>query len=160
MEDILWTLFYSVLPVGELRAGIPYALSHDVNPVLAYALGCGANILVFPITYVFLVNLHPVLNRWSFYAKTFTFFEKRVQKKLEKSVGKYGFWALMIFVMIPLPITGAYSGTLAAWAFKLPKGKAFLAVSLGVLIAGVIVSLGFFFAKNILIDWKILSVHE
>ncbi|HIB85266.1 MAG TPA: ligand-binding protein SH3, partial [Chromatiaceae bacterium] len=55
-------------------------------------------------------------------------------------IDKYGFWGLMVFVMIPLPVTGAYTGSFAAWIFGVKRRKAFLAVSLGVLIAGVIVT--------------------
>ena len=73
----------------------------------------------------------------------FSLFDKfviRTRKKIEGNIKKWGFWGLMIFVMIPLPVTGAYTGSFAAWLFNIPKRKAFLSVSLGVIIAGVIVS--------------------
>ncbi len=148
MEEILKAIGISLLPIGELRAGIPFALVKGINPLVAYLVCCGANIMVYPLTFIFLSTFHKGLIKWSLYESVFSFFEKRVQKKLEGPIQKYGFWALMIFVMIPLPVTGAYSGTLAAWAFKIPKAKGFLAVSLGVLIAGVIVSVAVLFFKE------------
>ena len=60
--------------------------------------------------------------------------------RVEKKIEKYGFWGLMIFVMIPLPVTGAYTGCFAAWLFNIPKKKVFLAVSLGIIISGIIVT--------------------
>ncbi|MBP9019859.1 MAG: small multi-drug export protein, partial [Bacteroidales bacterium] len=54
---------------------------------------------------------------------------------------KYGFWGLMIFVAIPLPGTGAYSGSIAALILGMNKVKAFISISLGVIIAGIIVAL-------------------
>ena len=58
----------------------------------------------------------------------------------ENKIDKYGFWGLMIFVMIPLPVTGAYTGSFAAWLFNIPKKKAFISVLLGVMISGMIVT--------------------
>ena len=55
---------------------------------------------------------------------------------------KYGFWGLMVFVMIPLPGTGAYLGTIASYAFNIDKQKAFLAISLGVIGSGIILQAG------------------
>lgn len=140
LVDYLWSIFLSVMPIAELRGGIPYAIVHEINPLVAYAMCCGANILAFPIVHFFLATLHPIFMKWSFYAKLFDKFIERTRKKLEKNVEKYGFWALMIFVMIPLPVTGAYTGSFAAWVFGISKSKAFMAVTFGVLIAGVIVT--------------------
>ncbi len=55
-------------------------------------------------------------------------------------VDKYGYWGLALFVAIPLPITGAYTGTLGAWVLGMDPKKTFLAVALGALIAGIIVT--------------------
>ena len=66
----------------------------------------------------------------------------RSRHKIEKHIGtKYEFLFLVIFVAIPLPMTGAYSGSILAWFFGLKKRKAFVAITLGVIIAGVITSL-------------------
>ena len=76
-----------------------------------------------------------------YHQSLFDKFVIRTRKKTDNKIEKWGFWGLMIFVMIPLPVTGAYTGSFAAWLFNLRKRDAFLAVSLGVIIAGIIVTL-------------------
>ena len=60
---------------------------------------------------------------------------RRAKNTVGEKIQKYGFWGLMVFVMIPLPITGAYMGTIAASIFKVDRKKALLAISLGVLVS-------------------------
>lgn len=138
--DLLYAVILSALPISELRGGIPYALYRMDNPVMVYFLCVGANLLAFPITFFFLQFLHRHFEKIALYKKFFDKFVYRTRKKTEHLVEKWGFWGLMIFVMIPLPVTGAYTGTFAAWLFKIPKRQAFLAVTLGVMIAGLIVT--------------------
>lgn len=140
MEEILKSAFFSILPIAELRGGIPYAISQDINPMVAYFVCVGANILAFPITYLFLGLLHPIFMKIGIYENLFNKFVIRTRKKIEKNIEKWGFWGLMIFVMIPLPVTGAYTGSFAAWLFNIKKRKAFFSVTLGVIIAGIIVT--------------------
>ena len=139
--DIIWSIIWSILPISELRGGIPYAIANDVNPFLAYFICVGSNILAFPIVFLFLEFLHPLFLKVSFYQKLFDKFVLRTRKKLDKKIKKFGFWGLMLFVMIPLPVTGAYTGSFAAWLFNIPKKKAFISVALGVIISGIIVTI-------------------
>ena len=139
-SDWFWTVFWSIVPISELRGGIPFALSKDLDPILVYLVCVGTNALAFPIVYLFLEKLHPLFEKWNWYQSLFDKFVVRTRKKLENQVEKYGFWALLIFVMIPLPVTGAYTGSLAAWLFNIDKKKSFLAVLLGVMISGLIVT--------------------
>ena len=139
MEIIIKSILLSLLPIAELRGGIPYAIANDVSPLMAYIICVGANLLAFPIVFFFLEFLHPIFMKISFYESLFEKFVIRTRKKIEGNIEKWGFWGLMIFVMIPLPVTGAYTGSFAAWLFNIKKRQAFLAVSLGVIIAGVIV---------------------
>ena len=139
--DIIWSIIWSILPISELRGGIPYAIANDVNPFLAYFICVGANILAFPIVFLFLEFLHPLFLKVGIYQKLFDKFVLKTRKKLETKIKKYGFWGLMLFVMIPLPVTGAYTGSLAAWLFNIPKKKAFISVALGVIISGIIVTI-------------------
>ena len=138
--DIIWSMIWSILPISELRGGIPYALTKDINPFLAYFICVGTNILAFPIVFLFLEFLHPIFIKITTYQKLFDRIVIRTRKKLDLKIKKYGFWALMLFVMIPLPITGAYTGSFAAWLFKIPKKNAFISVALGVIISGLIVT--------------------
>ena len=137
---IFWSIFLSILPIAELRGGIPYAIANDLNPLLTFFICVGANILVFPIVFFFLEFLHPLFLKIDLYKRLFDKFIIKTRFKVGKKIEKYGFWGLMIFVMIPLPVTGAYTGSFAAWLFNIPKKKAFLAVSLGVIMAGIIVT--------------------
>jgi uncharacterized membrane protein len=139
-SDWFWTIFWSILPISELRGGIPYALANNMNPVVAYFLAVGVNILAFPIVYFFIEKLHPIFKKWTFYNNLFEKIIVRTRKKVHNEIEKYGFWGLMVFVMIPLPVTGAYTGSLASWVFEIDKKKGFLAVSLGVALAGIIVT--------------------
>jgi uncharacterized membrane protein len=72
-------------------------------------------------------------NKW--YRKSAIYLSLRARRKTGKVVQKYGAIGLMIFVMIPLPFTGAYIGTIAAYIFKINYKKSLLSISIGVLIA-------------------------
>ena len=140
MNDYIYTIILSMMPIAELRGGIPYALANDINPVTAYLISCGANILAFPIVYFFMGFFHGLFSKMDWYSSLFDKIVIRTRAKVGGNIEKWGFWGLMIFVMIPLPITGAYTGSFAAWVFGIEKRKGFLAVSMGVLIAGLIVT--------------------
>lgn len=139
---IIWrAVILSILPIAELRGGIPYAVANDMSIGYAFILCVMANIMVIPITYIFLETVHKVLYRLKIYQTVFDKYIDRTRRKGEKSFSKYGYWGIMIFVAIPLPVTGAYTGTAAAWVLKLEKRKSFWYLALGVVIAGVIVSI-------------------
>jgi len=137
---ILKAILISIIPIAELRGGIPFAIANDMNPVLAYFICVVANILAFPIVYLFLEFLHPLFSKIDFYKNIYDQFVIKTRKKIDGKIERYGFWGLMIFVMIPLPITGVYTGSFGAWLLNIPKKKAFLAVVLGVIISGIIVT--------------------
>jgi len=129
-----------MMPIAELRGGIPYALANGIDPVTAYLVSVTANILAFPIVYFFMGFFHGLFSKMEWYLKLFDKIVVRTRAKVGDNLEKWGFWGLMIFVMIPLPVTGAYTGSFAAWVFGIEKRKGFLAVSMGVLIAGLIVT--------------------
>jgi uncharacterized membrane protein len=129
-----------MMPIAELRGGIPYALANDINPVTAYLMCCAANILAFPIVYFFMGYFHVLFSKMDWYINLFDKIVVRTRNKVGDNLEKWGFWGLMIFVMIPLPVTGAYTGSFAAWVFGIEKTKGFLAITFGVLIAGLIVT--------------------
>jgi len=100
----------------------------------------GANALVAPLVYLFLSSLHKLLERWEPYRRLFDRIVERSRRKVHAKVEKYGYAGLILFVAIPLPITGAYTGTLGAWVLGMDRRKTVLAVFVGVIIAGIIVS--------------------
>ena len=138
---ILKAILISIIPIAELRGGIPYAIANDMNTVLAYFICVGANILAFPISFFFLEFLHPLFLKMAFYESLYENLVVKTRKKLDSKIEKYGFWGLMVFVMIPLPVTGAYTGSFAAWLMNIPKKKAFLSITLGVIISGIVVTI-------------------
>lgn len=140
MNDYIYSIILSMLPIFELRGGIPYALANGIHPVVSYLICCIANILAFPIVYLFMGIFHGYFQKMSWYANLFEKIVIRTRGKVEKNLKKWGFWGLMVFVMVPLPVTGAYTGSFAAWVFGIDKTKGFLAITLGVLVAGLIVT--------------------
>jgi uncharacterized membrane protein len=137
---LFWAALLSLVPISELRGGIPYAVASGM-PLLLAALWCVAwNALAGPIAYVFLQTIHKLLYRWKRYADFFDRFVERARAKVKPSVDKYGYWGLAIFVGVPLPLTGAWTGALGAWILGMERKKSMLAVAAGVLMAGVIVS--------------------
>ncbi len=73
------------------------------------------------------------------YQKLFDAFMAHTKKKAQKNVERWGYWGVMIFVAIPLPVTGAYTGTVAAWLLRLDRKRSYGYLALGVALAGVLV---------------------
>tara|TARA_B110000008_G_scaffold191972_1_gene190667 strand:- start:105 stop:554 length:450 start_codon:yes stop_codon:yes gene_type:complete len=143
LKDILYTFLISASPIGEARLGIPYGdLNTDLPFIWVFIIGLSANLLVFPLFYrlIEFSNKHFLKNKW--YKKAAIYLSLRARRKTGVVVQKYGAIGLMIFVMIPLPFTGAYIGTIAAYIFKINYKKALLAINIGVLIALTFISLG------------------
>jgi len=142
MNEILETILLSILPISELRGAIPYAITNNINPLMAFLIAILGNFLAIPITFFFLDNLHHYFLKNKHYEKFFNRYIETKRKSFEKHVGtKFEFWALVVFTGLPLPLTGAYSASLIAWFFNLKRRKSYLAISLGILIAGIIVTL-------------------
>lgn len=141
MNEWIWTTILSLLPIAELRGGLPFALLEGEIPwYIAYPYCVGVNALVAPIAYVFLDSVHRLLYRWTFYRGIFDKVVERARGKLQRKVERWGFWGVALFVGIPLPVTGAWTGTLGAWVLGLSRRRTMLAVFAGVAAAGIIVS--------------------
>lgn len=137
------TLLLASIPVGELRGALPVALTVYKLP-LAQAVFWSilGNMLPVYFLLLFFEKGSAWISARSPYAKELL--EKlyeRTRRKLDGKVEKYGVWALALFVAIPLPVTGAWTGTLAAFVFGLPRKKAFGSILVGVCIASIVVTL-------------------
>ncbi len=143
--DLVITALLSLLPISELRGAIPYALAKKADPLFAYFYCVFFNILVTPLFYLFISTIHRLFTGFAWYNAVFEKLVIRTRNKVRDSIEKYGYIGIMLFVAVPLPVTGAYTGTMGAWVLGLGKRKTFLAVSAGVAIAGIIVSLVLFF---------------
>ena len=139
MNTILLSALLSMTPLGELRAGLPVAFATGVNPWIAYVVCVLANGLVAPILFLFLEYLHTHFLHIKTYQTLFDKFMENTRTKTEPYVKKYGYWGLAIFVAIPIPFTGAYTGALGAWFLGMNKWKSILSIFIGVAIAGAIV---------------------
>ncbi|OBX26880.1 putative membrane protein [Gelidibacter algens] len=137
--DIVVAVLWSMSPFGEAKLGIPYALLNGVNKYWAFLFCFLANVLVFPIMMFFLKVINRYFFKWYYYKKSAIFIARRAKAGAGKNVKKYGFWGLMIFVLIPLPGTGVYAGTIAGYLFGLEKKQSFLANTIGIFISCAIV---------------------
>lgn len=136
----LRVLLISMLPVVELRGAIPVALGYGLPPLTAYALCVLGNMLPVPLILLFIRPLFKHLKR----LRQLQSFIKRLEEKAFKKseiVLKYSFWGLAIFVAIPLPGTGAWTGALIAALLDMRFKRAVPAIFLGVLLAGLLVTL-------------------
>ena len=136
----------SMVPIVELRGAIPIAESLGLNIFLYYPIAIIGNMLPVPFIYWFARKVLEWGKDKKFIGGFFTWCLQKGEKggeKLKKTAGNSGlFWALLIFVGIPLPGTGAWTGTLAASFLKIDFKTSIFAVTLGVLLAGIIMSLG------------------
>ena len=132
----------SMLPVIELRGAIPMAFAFGLPWWEAYLISVLGNLLPVP----FILLLINALIKWmaaskvKFFNKIANFLIERVEKKRER-IEKYSFWGLCFFIAVPLPVTGAWTGSLVAAVIGMKPWKAFLSALLGVLVAGVVVTL-------------------
>ena len=137
----VWAAFWSLMPISELRGAIPYALSSGWTWWQAWLWCVGFNALVGPIAYTFLATAHRLLYRWRFYAGIFDRVVERARHKVHDKIEQYGYLGVTLFVGVPLPVTGAWTGVLGSWILGLSRRKTMLAVILGVMISGTIVTI-------------------
>ena len=130
----------SISPISELRGGIPLGIAQGFNPLLVFSIAIISNFLAIPLTFFFLDYLHNYFTRIKFYDNIFNYYIEKSRHRLENKIGtKAEFISLMIFVGIPLPFTGAYSGSILAWFFGMNRKMAYLSITLGIILAGLIV---------------------
>lgn len=147
-EIILGIILISLSPL-EMKAGIPLAiLHHEIHPFLAYFLCCLANLLAVPLSYYLLKIVDCHLSGIQWYDRLFSKIRKKSEGKVKKYVDRFGFFGLLLFVAIPLPFTGAYIGSLAAWSLKINLKKAALSIGLGIMFAGILVTVVSLLAKG------------
>jgi uncharacterized membrane protein len=142
MNEILNLIWITLLPFLELRASIPYGVFQTEFSLLTIFLVCViTNIILAPIVYFFLDNVVHIFLKVKFINRIYQKLVTRTQRKVHKYVEKYGVLGLALFIGVPLPGSGVYSGALAAYLLGFRKRDFFMAAVIGVLIAGVIVLL-------------------
>lgn len=142
MLEIVKIFLTALTPIGELRAAIPYGLTALNQPVWLVFLTAIIGNIIPPLLILW---LFPGVSAWlqkksHLMAKFLDWLFARTRRRTKDKIEKYGSLALILFVAIPLPYTGAWSGALAAWLFGIPFKKAIPNIFLGIMIAGVIVT--------------------
>ena len=137
---LAYIIAVSASPVVELRGAIPLAISMGISPLSAFLISVVGNLLPVPLLLVVFSPITARLRETEFLKKLFSWLEERTRRKASL-VQKYEFWGLVLFVAIPFPTTGAWTGSFAASIFKLDYKLSLLAITLGVIIAGIIVSI-------------------
>lgn len=137
------TFLAAMTPVGELRLAIPLAIfSLDVPWYLALPVALLGNMVPVLVLVPGLQCLSRlILSLPNPAARVLTLYAARLRRVQSRRFQRYGPLALVILVAIPLPMTGAWTGSLAAWVFGIPVRQAISLIALGVLVAGVIVTI-------------------
>lgn len=138
--NCLKVLFVSMLPVIELRGALPIALNLGVPLPIAFPVAILGNMLPVPFILLFFNKAKVWFRNWPVIGSIFAWVDKRAAAKAEK-VKSLEFWSIVAFVAIPLPGTGAWTGAVIATALGMKLRKSIFAIIVGVLIAGVVVSL-------------------
>ena len=145
LNKYLTAFLVSMVPLIELRGGVPIAVGMGLNYPTALIVCAVANMLPVPIIYFFARKVLLWGRDKKYIGKFFTFCLEKGEKggqKLTRAAGRKGlFLALLLFVGIPLPGTGAWTGTLAASFLNMGIRSTTIAVSLGVVMAGIIMGI-------------------
>ena len=135
----LLVMIVSALPVSELRGAIPLALSLGMPLIKAFWLSVLGNCLIVAPALFLFEPVTNILRKFKIWARFFDWVFERTKRNSD-SIQKYEALGLAIFVAIPLPMTGAWSGVIAASLFKIRFRYAFLAIVAGIICAGLIVA--------------------
>lgn len=130
----------AALPIIELRGAIPVGVGLQIPLTTVFLLAILGNILPVPFLLLLLTPLRRLANDWPLVGPVLRWAERRALRH-RASIEKGGFWALLLFVGIPLPGTGAWTGAAIAAFLEMSFWRALLAICLGVLLAGVIIAI-------------------
>jgi len=137
----LMTLIVAALPISEVRGAIPLAVGvYGFSPLEAYLISVLGNLLPIAPLLLFLGPVSDFLRRFSLGDRFFTWLFSRTRRKYIQDHENFGLTALAIFVAVPLPMTGAWTGCAIAFLLGFRFWPAFAAIAAGVLIAGVVVT--------------------
>ena len=151
MLNYILVFLISMVPLIELRGAVPFGVGMQLDLFWVYVLAIIGNMLPVPFIFFFARKVLVWGSDKKFIGKFFRFCLEKGEKggkKLQAKAGKGLFFALLLFVGIPLPGTGAWTGTLAASILDLGFKKSVIAVMCGVVIAGIIMGIGSVLVAN------------
>ena len=132
----------SMVPVIELRGAIPLGWAANIPWWLTYLLAVAGNMLPVPFILLLIRQVLTVMEKMPIkFVRAFAAWLRRKAEKNTDKIQRFGFWGLCFFIAIPLPVTGAWTGSLVAATIRMNFWRAMLSALLGVMIAGVIVTL-------------------
>ena len=141
LQEVIILIGLTLLPFLELRASIPYGiLQTNLHWGMVFLICAVSNIILAPVVFILLQKFAHLFQKVkrvnTLYKKTID----RTQKKIHPYVDRYGTWGLALFIGVPLPGSGVYSGALGAWMLGMHFKDFLKAAIIGVLIAGVVVT--------------------
>ena len=149
LKNYLWVFFLSMVPVLELRAAIPIGATLGLEWVANYLICVIGNMIPVPIILLFVRHVLEWMKKIPRLDKIALWVENKAQKNTPK-VQKYASLGLLIFVALPLPGTGAWTGSLIAAMLDMRVREAFPPIALGVVTAGIIVAVVTYGAASLL----------
>lgn len=142
-SEAISVLVVAAAPVVELRGAIPLALfQYQFDPLTAFGLAVIGNLLPVAPLLLGLDTLMRLTQRLSILQRGLHWWVERTQRRHARAFARLGALALVLFVAIPLPATGAWTGCLAAVLFGVPFRVAFPLIAVGVLLSGILITLG------------------
>lgn len=139
--EFCFTMLVSMVPVVELRGGIPFGVALGLPVWAAYLSAVIGNILPVPFILVYIRRIFQWMRRRM---PRFNSLVDRLERKAHlkgRLVTRYQYWGLLLFVAVPLPGTGAWTGALAAAFLDMPLRRALPSIFAGILIAGIAISI-------------------
>jgi len=142
MKELALVFLLGASPIGEIRGAIPVGfLVFKLNIFLVFFVAVLGNCLIVPLSLVFLRYFSDFLmRRFYFFNRLLNYIFSRTRDHHAHKFERWEHWALLALVAIPLPLTGAWTGSLAAFLFGIPIKRSLVLIFSGILIAGIIVS--------------------
>ena len=139
MQNWIEVLLVSMMPISELRGGIPLGLMLGLSPIEAYIAGVVGSFIPVPFLLLFLDKISKIAERWWLTEKLYSKIVERTERRKD-IIEKYGYIGLILFVAVPLPMTGVWTGSLLATLMRLNLLKSAFSIFIGTAIAGIIVT--------------------
>ena len=142
MDGVIRIILLTLVPALELRASIPFGIFYtDLSWFAVFITAIISNIILGIVIFYMMKIIIQIITRIKFINKLWLKYVERTRRRIHDGVEKYGEWAVAVFIGIPLPGSGVYTGALAAFLIGLSPKKFWVANVIGVLIAGVVVTI-------------------
>jgi len=143
MNPLFQVALLAMAPISELRGAIPLGIMvYHLNPFLVTTTSMIFNLIPAIFIILFFDAITPwIKKKFPRFGNLIEKFSQKRQQKHRQKIEKYGLWAIMAFVAIPFPLTGAWTGSLLSVLFEMPRFKSILAIGGGIVISGCIVLL-------------------